>query len=86
MLQSLVAQDLLWKSEEKALDCMKRKADAGLGVQSGTFQNGHVCSLFRVFGSICLFELLSATNMTLSIFFLALLALLSFDTILMLGI
>jgi hypothetical protein len=43
MLQSLIVQDLKWKSEEKALSHMKRKADAALGIQSGTFQNGHVC-------------------------------------------
>ena len=42
MLESLVLCDLMWKSEEKALNRMTRKADAGLGVGSGTFQNGHV--------------------------------------------
>ncbi len=42
MIESLLTCELIWKSEEKALNQMKRKADAGLGVDSGTYQNGHV--------------------------------------------
>ena len=50
MLEALAFCDLVWKSEEKLLNRMKRKADLGLGVESGTFQNGHVnpLSLFHV--------------------------------------